>query len=86
MNDRDPIRRVRVISTGTVQIHPEHMARTWQPTFLSVLTSRRWTAPLPINVYVIEHRNGLVLFDTGQDRSSVTDPRYFPSGLLLGPL
>jgi hypothetical protein len=29
------------------------------------------------NVYVIEHANGLVLFDTGQDRASVTDDAYF---------
>jgi N-acyl homoserine lactone hydrolase len=86
MTNNDPIRRVSVFSTGTVQIHPEHMARTWQPTWLWVLTSRRWTAPLPINVYVIEHRDGLVLFDTGQDRASITDPAYFPSGPLLGSL
>ena len=86
MTGNDAIRRVRVISTGTVQIHPEHMACTWRPTFLWVLTSRRWTAPRPINVYVIEHRDGLVVFDTGQDRASVTDPGYFPSGVVMGPL
>jgi N-acyl homoserine lactone hydrolase len=62
------------------------MACTWQPTFLWVLTSSRWTAPRPVNVYVIEHRDGLVLFDTGQNRALVTDRGYFPSGLLLGPL
>ena len=45
-----------------------------------LLTSRRWTGPRPINAYVIEHRDGLVLFDTGQDRASVTDPAYFPGG------
>ncbi len=82
----DPIRRVSVISTGTVRVHPEHMACTWQPTWLWVLSSRKWTAPLPINVYVIEHRDALVLFDTGQDRASITDPGYFPSGLLMGAL
>ena len=37
--------------------------------------------PRPINAYVIEHRDGLVLFDTGQDRASVTDPGYFPGGM-----
>jgi glyoxylase-like metal-dependent hydrolase (beta-lactamase superfamily II) len=40
-------------------------------------------------VYVIEHTSGLVLFDTGQDRASVTDPDYFPggfAGLLYGRL
>ncbi|MGH8938033.1 MAG: N-acyl homoserine lactonase family protein, partial [Actinomycetes bacterium] len=41
----------------------------------------RWTEPRPINAYIIEHREGLVLFDTGQDRASVTDPHYFPGGL-----
>ncbi len=34
----------------------------------------------PINVYVIEHADGVVVFDTGQDRASVTDPSYFPDG------
>jgi glyoxylase-like metal-dependent hydrolase (beta-lactamase superfamily II) len=33
-------------------------------------------------VYVIEHPNGLVLFDSGQDRRSVTDPDYFPKGIV----
>jgi N-acyl homoserine lactone hydrolase len=82
----DPIRRVSMVSTGSVQIHPQHRACSWQPTWLWVLTSRQWTAPLPINVYVIEHRDGLVLFDTGQDLASITDPGYFPSGLLMRPL
>jgi glyoxylase-like metal-dependent hydrolase (beta-lactamase superfamily II) len=45
-----------------------------------ILTSRRWLSGRPINVYVIEHRDGLVVFDTGQDRASVTDPCYFPDG------
>jgi N-acyl homoserine lactone hydrolase len=86
MNRNDPIRRVSVFSTGTVQIHPDHMASTWRPTWLWVLTSRQWSAPRPINVYIIEHRDGLVLFDTGQDRASITDPSYFPAGLLMGQL
>jgi len=30
---------------------------------------------------VVEHEHGLVLFDTGQDRASVTDADYFPPGL-----
>src|SRR4051794_12144745 len=45
-------------------------------------TSRRWTAPRPINVYVIEHDQGLVLFDTGQDRRSMLNPDYFPRGVV----
>jgi N-acyl homoserine lactone hydrolase len=74
------IRRVSMVSTGSVSIHPEHVSATRKPMYWWLLTSRRWTEPLPINVYVIEHRDGLVLFDTGQDRASVTDPDYFPGG------
>jgi N-acyl homoserine lactone hydrolase len=77
---KDPITRVSVISTGSVSIRPEHVGPTWKNLYVWLFTSRRWTAPRPINVYVIEHRDGLVLFDTGQDRASVTDREYFPSG------
>ncbi|MFI0445373.1 N-acyl homoserine lactonase family protein [Actinomadura sp. 6N118] len=80
MNASDPITTVSVISTGSVSIRPEHVGPTWKNTYLWLATSRRWTAPRPINVYVVEHREGLVLFDTGQDRASVTDPGYFPGG------
>ena len=81
MNVTDPILRVSVVSTGQVQIRPDHEASTWRPAAWWLLASRRWTGPRPINAYVIEHRDGLVLFDTGQDRASVTDPGYFPGGI-----
>jgi glyoxylase-like metal-dependent hydrolase (beta-lactamase superfamily II) len=77
----DPIGRVSVLSTGSVAIRPEHVGPTWKNTYVWLFTSTRWTEPRPINVYVIEHRHGLVLFDAGQDRSSVTAPDYFPGGL-----
>jgi N-acyl homoserine lactone hydrolase len=77
----DPIKAVSVISTGSVEIHPEHVLGTRKPLYWWLLTSRRWLPPRPINVYVIEHARGLLLFDTGQDRASVTDETYFPGGL-----
>ena len=77
----DPVKAVSVLSTGSVEIHPEHAYGTRKPLYWWLLTSRRWTQPRPINVYVIEHANGLVLFDTGQDRASVTDDAYFPGGV-----
>ena len=76
----DPVRAVSVISTGTVEIHPEHAFGTSKPLYWWLLTSRRWLPPRPINAYAIEHANGLLLFDTGQDRASVTDASYFPGG------
>jgi N-acyl homoserine lactone hydrolase len=77
----DPVKAVSVISTGTVEIHPEHAYGTGKPLYWWLLTSQEWLPPRPINAYVIEHANGLLLFDTGQDRASVTDDTYFPSGM-----
>ena len=45
------------------------------PRLLWVLISRSWVR-LPINVFLIEHENGLVLFDTGLDPALKTDPNY----------
>jgi N-acyl homoserine lactone hydrolase len=77
----DAVRAVSAVSTGTVQIHPEHPFGTRKPLYWWLLTSRRWTPPRPVNAYVIEHAAGLILFDTGQDRASVTDDGYFPGGV-----
>ena len=63
-----------------MQIHPEHPFGTRKPLYWWLLTSRRWTPPRPVTAYVIEHAKGLILFDTGQDRASVTDDGYFPGG------
>lgn len=76
------VRRVGMVSTGMVKVRPEHIAATWKPMMMWMATSRRWTAPLPIQAFVVEHDDGLVLFDTGQDRASVTDPGYFPGGIV----
>ncbi|TCC52551.1 N-acyl homoserine lactonase family protein [Kribbella capetownensis] len=75
------IDRVSVVSTGTVKIRPEHVGPTTKNLYVWLATSREWTQPRPVNAYVVQHADGLVLFDTGQDRASVTDPGYFPGGL-----
>jgi N-acyl homoserine lactone hydrolase len=74
------VKRIARFSTGTVDIHPQHAYRGRSPMYWWILASRRWLTGRPINVYVIEHTDGLVVFDTGQDRASVTDPCYFPDG------
>lgn len=74
-----PIKAVSVLSTGTTQIHPQHAYGSRTPMYAWILGSREWTSPRPVNVYVIEHADGLVLFDLGQDRNSVISPdTYFP--------
>jgi N-acyl homoserine lactone hydrolase len=52
------VKAVSAVSTGTVQIHPEHPFGTRKPLNWWLLTSRRWTPPRPINAYVIEHAGG----------------------------
>jgi glyoxylase-like metal-dependent hydrolase (beta-lactamase superfamily II) len=76
-----PVRAVSVVSTGKVEIHPEHSHGSKSPLYWWLLTSKKWEPPRPINSYIIEHANGVLLFDTGQDRASVTNPAYFPKGL-----
>ena len=73
---------VHVLSVGEVRVRPDNIAGTWRPMLLWTLTSRSWSPWLPINVVVLEHPQGTVLFDTGQDPASVSDPAYYPSGLL----
>jgi N-acyl homoserine lactone hydrolase len=80
-NGTDPVKAVSIVSTGTVEIHPEQPYGSRKPLYWWLLTSRQWTPPRPINAYVIEHAKGLILFDTGQDRASVTDASYFPGGV-----
>ena len=70
MNATDPIRRVSAVSTGQVQIRPDHEASSWRPTAWWLLASRRWTEPRPINAYVIEHRDSQWIRVRGTDTAN----------------
>ena len=76
-----PIKAVKTFSTGTVQIHPQHAEHSGWPVPLWLLLSRTWGPPRPIHCFLIEHADGLVLFDTGQDPACASDPDYFPGGV-----
>ena len=71
---------VTVITTGEGAGHVEHLNGTRKPDLWWIFFGRRWQR-LPLNVYVIEHRDGLVLFDAGQTREAVTNPNYYPGGV-----
>lgn len=75
--NRSLIKSVRVVSTGSGGQHKEHRFGSWKPSLWWVLLSRSWV-DIPINVYVIDHRDGLVLFDAGLDLAVANDPNYFP--------
>ena len=72
------IKAVHVITTGYVEQHKEHRYGTSKPLMWWVLTSRSWVKA-PITAYAIEHRDGLVLFDTGVAPALVSDPDYINS-------
>lgn len=74
------IKSVHVFSTGSVAQHEEHRYGSRLPALWWVLMSRSWVE-IPINVFLIEHRNGLVLFDTGMDPAIRADPSYISSPL-----
>lgn len=63
--------RITILRTGTIRIRPSHRTQPAdRPVLLRrakvVFGDRRWTEPLPINTYLIQHPNGPILFDTGE--------------------
>jgi N-acyl homoserine lactone hydrolase len=66
------------ISTGAGEQHREHRLGSRLPQLWWVLTSRSWVK-IPINCFVIKHRDGVVLFDTGMDPAIQSDPNYIDS-------
>jgi len=76
----DAIKSMQVFSTGKAGQHKEHRFGSKLPQLWWVLTSRSWV-DVPISVFVIEHKDGLILFDTGLDPAIATDPGYINSPL-----
>lgn len=71
--------RIHAIQTGTVTIKTSQVqGRGPRPMrLLATLLSRRWTQPLPIYAWVIEHEEGLIIIDTGET-ARATRVGYFP--------
>lgn len=69
------IRSVQAITTGWARQHREHRTGSRWPKLWWALTSRSWVT-VPVAAYVIDHRDGIVLFDTGIDPAVATDPDY----------
>jgi glyoxylase-like metal-dependent hydrolase (beta-lactamase superfamily II) len=71
--------RIHALQTGTVRIH-ERQRRgegrgLWRAA--KTLLDSRWTPPLPIYVWVIEHPEGVIVVDTGET-ARTSEPGYFP--------
>ena len=74
-----PVRSVSLFSTGIGEGHYEHIYGSQKPALWWIFRGRRWVT-IPLNVFVIEHEDGVILFDAGMDRKVVTDPNYWPEG------
>ncbi|MGQ0840836.1 N-acyl homoserine lactonase family protein [Actinokineospora sp.] len=72
---------VRAVKTGSIRIRPSHRAgRMDHPVWrrrLDMLRDRAWTEPLPIYTYLVEHPEGLFLFDSGETARTATKG-FFP--------
>ena len=72
--------RIHAIQTGTVAITENWRRGKGHGAMRQVntLLDRRWTEPLPIYAWVIEHPEGVIVVDTGET-ARATQPGYFPA-------
>ena len=75
-----PIASVRVLQCGRAEQHKEHRYGSSLPQLWWVFFRRRWV-PLPLQCFLIEHRDGLVLFDTGIDPAIRSDKGYIKQAI-----
>lgn len=70
-----PIESIQVLRCGRAEQHAEHRYGSRLPRLWWVFLGRSWV-PLPLQCFLIAHRDGLVLFDTGIDPAIVLDKSY----------
>lgn len=75
-----PIASVRVLNCGQAQQHFEHRYGSRLPRLWWVFFGRNWV-PLPLQSFLIEHRDGLVLFDTGIDPAITLGKGYIKQAI-----
>jgi N-acyl homoserine lactone hydrolase len=71
--------RIHAIRTGVVAIKQNQLAAASDGPMarLQTIMDKRWTDPLPIFAWVIEHPEGLIVIDTGET-ARTAEPGYFP--------
>jgi N-acyl homoserine lactone hydrolase len=72
--------RIHAIQTGTVAVKARQRegSGTGPLRLVNTLRDGRWTEPLPILAWVIEHPEGLIVVDTGET-ARTAEKGYFPS-------
>ena len=71
--------RIHPIQTGTVFVrkHQRRGEGHGQARVMRTLFDRRWTEPLPVMCWLIEHPEGLIMVDTGET-AAASRPGHFP--------
>ena len=72
--------RVHAIQTGRVRIKPSQIVGRGRGLArrLAPLVDREWSDWLPVNAYAIEHRDGVILVDTGMSSRLKSEPPWHP--------
>lgn len=72
--------KIHAVQTGCVAIRPNQRQGKGMGLvrLINTLADRGWTEPLPIYAWVIEHPEGIIVIDTGEN-ARVTSPDYFPA-------
>jgi glyoxylase-like metal-dependent hydrolase (beta-lactamase superfamily II) len=71
--------KIHAIQTGTVAVTSAWREGVGQGKrrLLHTIVDREWTEPLPIYAFAIEHPEGVIVVDTGED-ARASKPGYFP--------
>jgi glyoxylase-like metal-dependent hydrolase (beta-lactamase superfamily II) len=71
--------KVHAIETGKVRVRERQRRGKGHGTrrVLNTMLDRRWTDPLPIHAWAIEHPEGLIVVDTGETARAM-EAGYFP--------
>lgn len=80
LSENLPIASVQVLTCGRAEQHKEHRYGSRKPQLWWVFFGRSWV-PLPLQCFLIKHRDGLVLFDTGIDPAIVSDNLYIKQAI-----
>ena len=71
--------KIHAVQTGTVAITTKWRegAGHGRIRLVNTLLDRKWTEPLPIYAFAIEHPEGVIVVDTGET-ARTSEPGYFP--------
>ncbi|MCB0838408.1 MAG: N-acyl homoserine lactonase family protein, partial [Bacteroidetes bacterium] len=81
----NPTTRIQAIETGRVAVRPsfKHKKGPSLISKLNIFLDKEFTEFMPVYVYVIEHPEGIIVIDTGEN-AHVKEPDYFEDAGWLG--